>query len=61
MDLTVLGVCIEKLRKSTSPAVLVVGKGKSVPLEIAPEKKASNYAIIVLHFPAIRFCKVINA
>jgi len=60
VDLIVVGACIEKSMEQTSPVALVVGKEKSVLSETAPRKKAANYAIIVPHFLAIHFCKVIN-
>jgi hypothetical protein len=60
VDLTVIGACIEKWRKPKRQVALVVGKEKSVRLEIAQEKKAVNHALVVLPFPAIRFCKAIN-
>jgi len=60
VDLTVIGACIEKWRKPKRQAAPVVGKEKSVRLEIAQEKKAVNHAVVVLPFHAIRFCKVIN-
>jgi len=59
VDLIAVGVPI-MLREQTSPVVPVVGKEKSVPSETAPRKKVSNYALIVLYFPAIHFCKVLN-
>jgi len=48
------------LRGQLSSVVLVVGKGKSVLSETAPRKRVSNYALIVLRFLAIHFCKVLN-
>jgi hypothetical protein len=60
VDLTVIGVCIEKWRKLKMQVALVAGKEKSVRLEIVQEKKAINHAVVLLPFPAIRFCKVIN-
>ena len=61
MGLIVIGAYIEKLRKSTKSVVLVASKERNAQSEIALRKRATNYAIIVLHFPAIHFSKVTNA
>jgi len=58
-DFIAVGVPI-MLRGQPSSVVPVVGKGKSVPFETALRKRVSNYALIVLHFLAIHFCRVLS-